>query len=76
MTAKRREAIAAPAITESATILINEAVFFTVEGAIGGSAYADDILRRCSLVGCNQTLDLSVLVYCMMAARGPANSRR
>jgi hypothetical protein len=44
ITAKRREAIAAPAIADRATIFINEAVFFTVDGASGGSQYADDIL--------------------------------
>lgn len=43
MTAKRRDAIAAPAMADSATILINEAVFWTVDGAMGGREYADDI---------------------------------
>jgi hypothetical protein len=44
ITANRREAIAVPAIADRATILMNEAVFFTVDGASGGSEYADDIL--------------------------------
>jgi len=44
MTAKRREAIAAPAMADKATIFINEAVFFTIEGDNGGSWYAEGIL--------------------------------
>jgi hypothetical protein len=44
ITANKREAIAAPAIAESATIRIKDAVFFTVSCDSGGRGYASDIV--------------------------------